>query len=150
MADDDLIKLYSKRILALAASLEPTERLADPAGTARRRSPLCGSAVAVDLDLDAAGRVSAFAQDVKACALGQAAASAVGSAIMGRTRDEVEKARDELVGMLKREGPAPNAPFDALAALLPAKDYKNRHASIMLSLEATIDAFEDAKSKATA
>lgn len=150
MADDDLIKLYSKRILALAASLDHTDRLPDPMGTARRRSPLCGSAVAVDINLDQDGRISEYGQDVKACALGQAAASAVGAVIEGRGIEEVEKARDELLAMLKHDGPAPSAPFDALASLLPAKDYKNRHASIMLTLEAVMDAFEDAKNKATA
>ncbi|TNF62580.1 MAG: iron-sulfur cluster assembly scaffold protein, partial [Rhodobacteraceae bacterium] len=46
---DDLIKLYSQKILALAASMPHAARLADPDGTARKRSPLCGSTVTVDV-----------------------------------------------------------------------------------------------------
>jgi len=86
------------------------------------------------------GRVTAFAQDVKACALGQAAASIVGSAIIGLTQPQIACARDQLKAMLINEGPPPTIPFDELVVLLPARDYKNRHASIMLALDAATEA----------
>jgi len=143
-AESDLIKLYSPRILALAADIPHTARLADPDATARRRSPLCGSTVTVDLAVED-GRITGFGQDVKACALGQAAASVVGAHAIGRSRAEIERARDQLKAMLKDGGPAPDAPFDDLAVLEPARDYKNRHASIMLALEATLEAFDAAE-----
>ena len=79
--ESDLIKLYSKKILALAADIPRTQRLEAPDATVKKRSPLCGSTVTVDLTL-ADGRVSDYGQDVKACALGQAAASVVGGAIL--------------------------------------------------------------------
>ncbi|MBL3573146.1 iron-sulfur cluster assembly scaffold protein [Rhodovulum sulfidophilum] len=147
-AQNDLIKLYSQKILALAAEIPHLDRLEAPMGTARKRSPLCGSTVTVDLDVKD-GRIVRFGQDVKACALGQAAASVLGSAILGRTRAEIEAARDQLRAMLKEEGPVPSAPFEGLEVLLPARDYKNRHASIMLSLEATLDAFDAAEAAAS-
>lgn len=143
MADEDLIKLYSQRILALAAAIPHAERLAHPQVSARKRSPLCGSTVTVDLCLDD-GRISAFGQDVKACALGQAAASILGSNAIGRTRAEIAAARDQLHAMLKAGGPVPGAPFGDYEVLLPARDYKNRHASIMLALEATLTAMDEA------
>jgi NifU-like protein involved in Fe-S cluster formation len=139
MSDSDLIKLYSGRILALAANIPHLGRLEAPDGSAKRRSPLCGSTVTVDLNLRE-GRVSEFAQDVKACALGQAAASVLGAAVIGRSRAEIEGARDAVAAMLKSDGPAPVAPFDGFEVLMPARDYKNRHASILLSLEATAEA----------
>ena len=139
MSETDLIKLYSHRILALAADIPHLGRLDAPDGTARRRSPLCGSTVTVDVRLDH-GRIADFGQDVKACALGQASASVVGSVIIGRSRAEVERARDELSAMLRENGPAPSAPFEGLEVLMPARDYKNRHASILLALEATAEA----------
>lgn len=141
--DKHLIQLYSQQILALAAAIPRTERLESPDSTAKIRSPLCGSTVTVDLILKD-GRISEFGQDVKACALGQAAASVVGSNALGRTRQEIVLARAELRSMLKEDGPAPSPPFDALSVLRPAKDYKNRHASIMLSLDATLAAFDHA------
>ncbi|MFM2355635.1 MAG: hypothetical protein RLZZ528_1371 [Pseudomonadota bacterium] len=149
MSDNDLIKLYSQRILALAADIPHTERLDAPDASVRRRSPLCGSTVTVDVKVTD-GRISAFGQDVKACALGQAAASVVGAAATGRTLAEVEKARDELRAMLKDNGPAPSAPFDGLEVLLPARDYRNRHASIMLAIEATAEALAEAQARKTA
>ena len=143
MSETDLIKLYSGRILALAANIPNLGRLDAPDGSARQRSPLCGSTVTVDVAVQD-GRIAAFAQDVKACALGQAAASVLGGAVLGRSRAEVEAARDAVAAMLTSGGPAPAAPFDGFEALMPARDYKNRHASIMLSLDATIAAMRAA------
>jgi NifU-like protein involved in Fe-S cluster formation len=144
MSDSDLIKLYSGRILELAADIPHLGRLPAPEGSAKRRSPLCGSTVTVDVTM-ADHQVKDFAQDVKACALGQAAASVVGRALPGRTRAEVERARDELRAMLKDAGPVPSAPFDGLEVLLPARGYRNRHASILLALEAAAEAIAEAE-----
>lgn len=149
MSDGDLIKLYSGRILQLAANIPHLGRLDAPEGSAKCRSPLCGSTVTVDVALRA-GRIAAFAQDVKACALGQAAAAVLGEVIIGRTRAEVEAARDALAEMLKSGGSAPAAPFDGFEVLIPARDYKNRHASIMLPLQATVEAMIAAEVAASA
>ncbi len=146
MSDSDLVKLYSGRILALATDIPHLGHLPAPQAKVRRRSPLCGSTVTVEVVVQD-GRVAEFAQDVKACALGQAAAAVTGGAILGRTRAEVERARDELTAMLKSQGPVPSAPFDGLEVLLPARDYRNRHASILLSLEATAEAMAEAEAK---
>lgn len=142
--ENDLIKLYSGRILALAADIPHLEQLDNPDATVKKRSPLCGSTITVDVKVQD-GRVSAFGQDVKACALGQASASVVGDAVIGTTRAQVETARDQLAAMLKQDGPAPDAPFDGLEVLMPAREYKNRHASIMLALDATAEAMEQAE-----
>ena len=146
MADNnDLIKLYSGRILELAAEIPRTERLDQPDATQMKRSPLCGSTVTVDVQLDG-DRITGFGQDVKACALGQAAASVLGANVVGQSPETVRKARDQLRAMLKEDGPTPPAPFDGLEVLRPARDYKNRHASILLTLEATVEALETIKS----
>ncbi len=144
MSDSDLIKLYSQRILALAADIPHLGRLPAPDASVRRRSPLCGSTITVDLRVEG-GKIVDFAQDVKACALGQAAASVVGQVVIGRNRAELEAARDALRAMLSAGGPVPAAPFDGLAVLEPARDYKNRHSSIMLALEATAEAMAEAE-----
>lgn len=149
MADSDLINLYSKRILALAADIPHLGRLEAPEGTARRRAPLCGSVVTVDLDLRD-GRISRFGQDVKACALGQAAASVVGRAAIGQSREAIARARDQLHAMLTANGPTPDAPFDGLEVLRPAAAFANRHASILLSLDATLEAIDAARDAACA
>ncbi|MEL6571107.1 MAG: iron-sulfur cluster assembly scaffold protein [Pseudomonadota bacterium] len=146
-AETDMIKLYSGRILALAADMPHATRLEAPQASAKKRSPLCGSTVTVDITLTD-GAISAFGQDVKACALGQAAASVIGGAIIGLTEDEVQAGRDQLHAMLTAGGPVPGTPFDGLSVLEPAKDYKNRHASILLAFDATLAAIADAKTAA--
>lgn len=144
MSDSDLIRLYSERILALAADIPHLGRLPAPQGTARKRSPLCGSVVTVDVVLQD-GRVAAFAQDVKACALGQAAAAILGAVAPGRSRAEVEAARAALRAMLKEGAPPPAAPFDGFEVLVPAREYKNRHASILLAMDALAEAMAQAE-----
>ncbi|UWQ89446.1 iron-sulfur cluster assembly scaffold protein [Aliisedimentitalea scapharcae] len=142
--ESDLIKLYSARILELAADIPHLDRLSDPDASVKKRSPLCGSTVTVDLKVED-GQVVAFGQDVKACALGQAAAAVVGSAVIGRTQAEIETARSQLKAMLRSDGPIPDAPFDGLEVLIPAREFKNRHASILLALDATAEAFAQAQ-----
>ncbi|WP_428541954.1 iron-sulfur cluster assembly scaffold protein [Profundibacter sp.] len=150
MSDNaELIKLYSGQILALAADIPLTDRLDNPQATVKRRAPLCGSTVTVDIVLED-GKIAQFGQDVKACALGQAAASVVASRIIGRTAPEITKARDQLSAMLRDGGPAPDVPFDGLKVLEPAREFKNRHASILLALEATVEAIETAQKTACA
>jgi NifU-like protein involved in Fe-S cluster formation len=139
MSDSDLIKLYSTRILALAADMPRTGRLASPDASARKRSPLCGSTVTVDIKV-ADDTITDYAQEVRACALGQAAAAMVGAHVVGLTLAQVQTARDQLHAMLKEGGPPPDAPFAEMEVLAPAREYRNRHASIMLALDATLEA----------
>lgn len=141
--ENDLINLYSGRILALAADIPHLGSLEAPMASVKKRSPLCGSAVTVDLSVEN-GQISEFAQDVKACALGQASAAVTGGAVIGRSLAELEKARDQLRAMLKEGGPVPSDPFAGYEVLQPARDYKNRHASILLSIEASCEAMTQA------
>jgi NifU-like protein involved in Fe-S cluster formation len=147
MSDSDLLKLYSERVLALTTSIPHLGRLEHPQARVMKRSPLCGSTVTVDVVLGPDGRVADFAQEVKACALGQASAAVAGRQIIGRSRSELETARDQLKAMLAG-GPVPDAPFEGYAVLEPARAYKNRHASIMLALEAALAATTEAEVKA--
>ncbi|WP_396594575.1 iron-sulfur cluster assembly scaffold protein [Brevundimonas sp. R86498] len=136
MIDD----LYSTRILTLAANLPHAGRLAAPDGTGERVARLCGSRAIVDVVLDPEGRVARFAQDIKACALGQAAAGVLGEAVIGATVDEVRTARDDTLVMLKSGGEGPTGRFEGLQALQQVADYPARHASTLVAIEATLDA----------
>jgi len=139
--ESDLLKLYSARILALATEIPLTNRLAQPDASVRKRAPLCGSTVTVELTLTD-GVINNFGQDVKACALGQASASILGQHVIGRSQAEICVLRDQLSAMLKNDGPVPDAPFGEYEVLLPARAFGNRHASIMLAIEATLEAMQ--------
>ncbi len=136
MIDD----LYSARILKLAANMPRAGRLDAPDASSEKVSKLCGSRVIVDLTLKD-GQVADFAQDVKACALGQASAAVLGENVIGASLDELETARDQLRAMLKAGGPAPTeGRFVDLKVLEPVKDYPARHASTLLAFEAAAEA----------
>ena len=147
MADTDLMQLYSRRILALTTSIPHQGRLEAPDGSAMRRSPQCGSSVTVDVVLRD-GRITRLGQEVRACALGQASAAVLGGNVIGCGRDDIAAARDQLAAMLKQDAAPPAAPFAELEALLPARDYPNRHASILLAWDATLAAMDQALTEA--
>ncbi len=139
MIDD----LYSDRILALAANMPRAGRLSAPDASSEKTSKLCGSTVTVDVSVSD-GQVSDFAQDVRACALGQASAAVLGAHVVGASLAEVELARDALSAMLKANGPPPAGRFADLAVLQVVKDYPARHASTLLAFEAAVEAFRAA------
>jgi len=135
MIDD----LYSARILKLAADTPHAGRLAAPDASSEKVAKLCGSKITVDVTLNN-GKVADFAQDVRACALGQAAAAVLGAHIIGADLAQIEMARDALRAMLKHDGPPPEGRFAELAVLAPVKDYPARHASTLLAFEAAAEA----------
>ena len=137
-------ELYSARILKLAANLPHSGRLAMAEGTGERVARLCGSKAIVDVRLDDAGRVLTFAQDVKACALGQAAAGVLGERVIGASLEELAAARDAMSAMLKAGGEGPTGRFEGLRALKQVADYPARHASTMVAIEATVEAIRQA------
>ncbi|MBW3617247.1 MAG: iron-sulfur cluster assembly scaffold protein [Proteobacteria bacterium] len=142
MIDD----LYSDRILRLAANMPRAGRLAHPDGTAEKTAKLCGSRIVVDLRMED-GRVADFAQDARACALGQAAAAVLGANVIGASAAEIEAARDALRAMLKAGGPAPEGRFADLAVLAPVREFPPRHASTLLAFEAAVAAVADAQAR---
>ena len=97
--------------------------------------------------LDETDRVIAFAQDIKACALGQAAAGVLGESIIGASIDEIETARDAMVAMLKSGGEGPTGRFEGLRALQQVADYPARHASTLVAVEATLEAARQASTR---
>jgi len=134
--------LYNSELLRLAASVPHEGRLADPHGSAERRSPVCGSRVTADVRLGADGRVAELGLLVRACALGQASSALLGTHVIGRTPGELAAARDALAAWLAGAGDLPDWP--GLAALTPALEHTARHASIRLAFEAAAEAAEAA------
>jgi len=137
--------LYNTEILRLAASIPHHERLIDPMGSSEKRSPICGSRVAVDLNLTD-GRVSDVGMLVRACALGQASSSLLAANVVGKTPAELAVARDQLTTWLAGEGPAPEWPD--MDIFTPALTVTARHPSIRLAFEAAAEAAAIAAGKA--
>lgn len=145
----ELDDIYNTKILELAAAIPRTGRLERPAGHGEAHSKLCGSTVSVDLDLDASGEViTDFAQNVKACLLGQASASIVGREIIGTTVSELGDVAATMRRMLKENGPPPAGRWSDLGLLEPVRDYRHRHASTLLVFDAIERAVANARGQA--
>ena len=141
MSNDVYETIYNNRVLELAADIPRLGRLAHPDATATAHSRLCGSTVTVDLSLSD-GRVSDFAHDVRACALGQASSSLMARYVIGATPAELIALRETMVRMLKANGPPPAGKWAEFAVLEPVRDYKARHASTLLTFDAVVEALE--------
>ncbi len=137
--------LYNTEILRLAASVADRPRLPTPGATVERRSPTCGSRVVVDVNIDSQGRVVAFGQEVRACALGQASAVLLGQNIIGRTAPEILLSADSLRAFLLAERDDPGE-WPGLDIFAPARPHRARHASILLAFDAAAEAAERAAS----
>ena len=131
--------LYNAAILRLAATIPHQQRIEGAQATVEKRSPICGSRVTVDVDLDAEGRVARIGQTVRACALGQASSNLMASHAIGRSVEELETTRDTLAAWLAGERDDPGD-WPGLDIFAPARSHSARHASIRLAFEAAAEA----------
>jgi NifU-like protein involved in Fe-S cluster formation len=131
--------IYSRRIMELAANIPLLGNLPDADASATAHSKLCGSTVTVHLRLNG-DVVTQFAHEVKACALGQASSSIMGRHVVGSTTAELRAMREDMHRMLKAGGMPPSGKWADLALLEPARGLKARHASILLTFDAVVDA----------
>lgn len=138
MIDD----IYNKDVLRLAADISRTDRLATPDATVSLNSPLCGSTITVDIKVRN-GKIADYAHDIKACALGQAAASVVAATIIGSDRNALSKVMDQVAAMLAGGGTPPDGAWAALAALAPATAATSRHGAILLPFKAVLQAWDE-------
>jgi NifU-like protein involved in Fe-S cluster formation len=142
-----LDEIYDKRVIELAGNIPRIGRLDKPDASATAHSKLCGSTVKIDLKMED-GVVSDFAHDVKACALGQASSSIMANRVVGSTGGELRELRETVRKMLKEDGKPPaDGKWSDIRCLEPVRDYKARHASIMLTFDAVVDAIGQIEAK---
>ena len=146
MAETHVIDaLYSREILRRTTQLEHVGHLVAPQGVADKVAKLCGSTIHVEICMQG-DTISEFAQQVQACALGQASAAILSQHVIGATSGEIVQARDALRALLRGEAADFPARFDDLNILAAVKDYPARHASTLLALEATAEAISSRRS----
>ena len=94
-------------------------------------------------------RISDFAHDVKACALGQSSSSIMARHVIGSTAQELRDLRETMRKMLKEDGPPPTGKWADLEILTPVRDYKSRHASVLLTFDAVVSAIDQIEAERT-
>lgn len=138
--------IYNSKILEFAGNISRAGTLPDAEATSEKHSKLCGSRVRVYIKTED-GKVSDFAHEVKACALGQASSSVMARHVVGASIEEVRQARHDMLAMLTAGGEGPTGRFEDMRYLKPVKDYKARHASTMLTFEAVVDCLDQIGAK---
>ena len=141
--------IYNSKILEFAGNITRSGTLPDADAVSEKHSKLCGSKVRVYLNMRDC-TVTDFAHEVRACALGQASSSIMARHVIGATAEELRKARQDMLAMLKEDGEGPEGCFEDMRYLRPVKDYKARHASTMLTFDAVVDAIDQIEAKARA
>ena len=94
--------------------------------------------------------VTDYGQSVKACLLGQSAASVMGREIVGSSANELRAVGAAMRKMLKQGGPPPGGKWADLAVLEPVRDYRARHASTLLVFDAVEEAIGKIEAKRAA
>jgi NifU-like protein involved in Fe-S cluster formation len=131
--------LYNREIIRLAARLADYPMPDSPQARVERRTSVCGSRIALGLDLDEAGCVCRVGVTPHLCALGQASATIFASHCCGKSYAQLEQARDAMKAWLGDDAaPAPDWP--ELDAVRDARAAPSRHESVMLAFEAGVDA----------
>lgn len=134
--------LYSAAIMRLKLAGEQAQRLPAPLGSATRVSPVCGSKIIADVAPGADGRLAALGLDAsRACTLGQASAAVVLARGPGLDQAALDDLRHQLADFLA--GRSETAP-DGWQMFAPARAHRARHPSILLPLDAVLDALADA------
>ena len=137
-AASDSSKLYTPRLLGLAASLYgfPFDENAPFVGEARSKT--CGSAISVSVETRADGAITRTGMAVKACAIGQGSAAILAEGARGRSAQDIAATTRQIEAWLQNEGPLPDWPgFDALE---PALQHSGRHGALLIPWIAINDA----------
>ncbi|MDE2182082.1 MAG: iron-sulfur cluster assembly scaffold protein [Alphaproteobacteria bacterium] len=132
--------IYTMAVLRLAAEANAAGRLVTPDVSYTEHNPACGDRSTIDLQLQG-GRITAVAQDTRACVFAQASASILGQSIAGRTRADLLKLREDVVRMLQ-QGLPPAEPFGRYETLKAVAAIPGRHKCVLLPIDAALKAFE--------
>lgn len=135
--------LYTPAILRLALACADFPPLINANARVERRAPLCGSRIALDMRMDADGRVKAVGFAVHACAIGQAAAALLAREVSERSGADLARVAQALARWLENAA-APMPDWPGIAALAPVRALPARRGAALLPFEAAAAAAVEA------
>ena len=133
--------LYGKPLLRLAAGAVGAGRLADFTAEGSAYNPACGDRISITIRTAESGSIIALAHETHACVLTQASASILGAHAPGTDEEMLRALREKVSGMLRGDIAIPE-PFSDYVLLKPAAAYRNRHACVLLPIDAALNALE--------
>ena len=135
--------LYTNNILELASTIPITTRLKEPDVTVTKRTAICGSSITLDLNISDS-KISEVGLDIKACALGQASACIFLTHAVGTDLKIITELRKNLKTFLDAGSFLIKDPFARYKCFEPAQKVPYRHDSVLLILDASIEALQKA------
>jgi nitrogen fixation protein NifU and related proteins len=136
-------ELYQQAILAQASAAVRAGRIEAPDASVTLDNPLCGDRVTIELTMDG-DRIADLAHRVRGCLLCEAAASVIGANAVGQTAEAVAAAENAIRAMLG-EAPTAAAAWTGLEAFQPVREYRSRHACVLLPFETLSAALAQAR-----
>ncbi len=133
--------LYTNNILELASTIPITTRLRHPDISITKRTAICGSSITLDLNISEA-KIGEIGLDIKACALGQASACIFVTNAIGTDIDTILELRKNLKTFLEKGDFLIRDPFTRYKYFEPAQKVPYRHDSVLLVLDASIEALQ--------
>ena len=140
--------LYTNNILELASTIPVTTRLKHPDVSVTKRTAICGSSITLDLNV-ADSTITEVGLDIKACALGQASACIFLTDAVGTDFDTILELRRNLKTFLETGTFLIKSPFARYKYFKPAQKVPYRHDSVLLILDASIEALRKASNLET-
>jgi NifU-like protein involved in Fe-S cluster formation len=140
--------LYTNNILELASTIPITTRLKHPDVSVTKRTAICGSSITLDLNV-ADCKIREIGLDIKACALGQASACIFLTDAVGTNFDTILELRRNLKTFLETGTFLIKSPFARYKYFKPAQKVPYRHDSVLLILDASIEALQKASNLKT-
>jgi len=71
----------------------------------------------------------------------------MGRLVVGSTARELREVREAASRLLKANGEPPQGKWEDLKVLEPLRDYKARHASVLLTFDAVVDALDQIEAR---
>ena len=140
--------LYTNNILELASTIPITTRLKHPDVSVTKRTAICGSSITLDLNV-VDSKIREVGLDIKACALGQASACIFLTDAVGTNFDTILELRRNLKTFLETGTFLIKSPFARYKYFKPAQKVPYRHDSVLLILDASIEALRKASNLET-
>ena len=127
--------LYTPAVLGLATSLADFSCDGDWQHRGAARSPTCGSAIELGLELDSNAAISRLGVKASACAIGQAAAALFAQHATGQTRAEINTGLQQIEAWLAG-GALPDWP--GIGQIAAARAFPARHGAVLLAWRAAL------------
>lgn len=142
--ETDIGRLYENNVREWARKSRNDARLVPADLSVRRISPVCGSAVTLDIRHNQEV-ITGLGYQARACTLGMASTAVVVSAAPGCSFSGVHEVGEKLSHLLAGEDVRFPEEWRALEMFIAARSFKARHGSILLPFQVLADAAEQLK-----